>query len=221
MSRSRTLSKGRIVIMTAPSGAGKTTVFRRVREGMEDRLGFSVSHTTRPARAGEEHGRDYYFVDDAAFDAMVASGDFAEWAHVHKRRYGTSKAEVQRRLAQGLNVVLDVDVQGARSLRTVYPEALTIFILPPSLTELGRRLRGRGTETEEQLLTRLRTARDEVLDARDFRYVIVNEVVEDAALAFRSVLTSAPSADAKRHAHLQVLLKELAASEAPMRNERT
>ena len=197
--------------MTAPSGTGKTTVAKLVFERFEN-LRFSVSHTTRPSREGEVHGEAYYFISDAEFDAMVAEDAFAEWAHVHKRRYGTSKNEVQRLLRAGHDLLLDVDVQGARNLRKVYPEALSVVLLPPSMAELSRRLCGRGTETEEQLKTRLETARDEVLDARDFDFVIVNEAIESAANAFGSILDGRSDEDARSHHHVESLVNEMLTS---------
>ena len=197
--------------MTAPSGTGKTTVAKLVFDRFEN-LRFSVSHTTRPSREGEVHRQSYYFVSDAEFDELVRSDAFAEWAHVHKRRYGTSKGEVQRLLTAGHDLLLDVDVQGARNLRKVYPEALSVFLLPPSMNELSRRLRGRGTESQEQLLTRLQTARDEVLDARDFDYVIVNEDIEKAAVAFGSILDGHRDPMANRHDHVESLVSEMLTS---------
>ena len=197
--------------MTAPSGTGKPTVAKLVFDRYEN-LRFSVSHTTRPSREGEEHGQAYYFITDSEFDDLVSKDAFAEWAHVHKRRYGTSKGEVQRLLNAGHDLLLDVDVQGARNLRKVYPNALSIFLLPPSMRELSKRLRGRGTETEEQLLTRLETARDEVLDARDFDFVIVNEDIEKAADAFGSILDGHRDPMATRHDHVESLVNEMLTS---------
>ena len=194
--------------MTAPSGTGKTTVARQVFQRFEN-LKFSVSHTTRPARAGEAEGEDYYFVGEAVFDGMVVEDAFAEWAHVHKRRYGTSKAEVERILELGQDILLDVDVQGARSLRRVYPRATSIFLLPPSFAELAQRLKGRATDSSDQVATRLKTAQEEVLDARDFQHVIVNENVDQAALAFGAILENRPSPAGLRHDHVDVLLDEL------------
>ena len=197
--------------MTAPSGTGKTTVAKLVFSRFEN-LRFSVSHTTRSSREGEVHGEAYYFVSDAEFDAMVSDDAFAEWAHVHKRRYGTSKNEVKRLLRAGYDLLLDVDVQGARNLRSVYPEALSVFLLPPSMAELSRRLCGRGTESEDQLQTRLETARDEVLDARDFDFVIVNETIDSAADAFVSILDGKPDLAARSHHHVEFLVNEMLTS---------
>ena len=137
-----------LIILTAPSGTGKSTVAARVLSA-RPKLAFSVSHTTRPIRAGEVAGESYYYVDDAHFDAMVEEGAFAEWAHVHARRYGTSKAEVERLLEAGYDVLFDIDPQGGIQLMEVYPEAVTIFMVPPALENLEARLKHRGTESDE------------------------------------------------------------------------
>lgn len=176
-----------LVVLTAPSGTGKSTVAQHL-FALQPRLRFSVSHTTRRPRPGEEDGTHYHFVDDATFDEMVAGGAFAEWAHVHKQRYGTSRAEIDRLTGAGFDVLLDVDVQGARQLMESYPDAVSVFLLPPSLGELERRLVGRGTESREQLATRLGTARTELREAARFRYVVVNDEVERAAADFLSIL---------------------------------
>lgn len=178
---------GLIVVMTAPSGTGKTTLAERVFK-QEPTLAFSVSHTTRPPRDGEVNGEDYHFVSESEFDALIAQDAFAEWAHVHKRRYGTSKAEIARIQEEGNDVLLDVDVQGAHELLKTYPDALSIFVLPPSMKELEKRLKGRGTDSTDQVDVRLRTARSEILEAQYFRYVIVNDELSEAAEQFRAVL---------------------------------
>ena len=191
MNKSKTSSETPrlIVVMTAPSGTGKTTVAERV-FAAEPELGFSVSVTTRPPREGEVDGEDYHFVSDEAFDQLVADDAFAEWAHVHKQRYGTTKAEIAKKHDEGFDVLLDVDVQGAHAILDAYPNAVSIFILPPSMAELGRRLRGRGSESIEQLTTRLATARSEIFEAAHFRYLIVNDDLDDAVAAFRAILAA-------------------------------
>lgn len=174
-------------MLAGPSGTGKSTILQRA-FAADARLSFSVSHTTRPPRPGEVDGQAYHFVDQARFDAMVAAGAFAEWAHVHARRYGTSKAEVQRLRDADRDIVFDVDVQGAASLCAVYPDAISVFILPPSLATLEARLRGRGTESEANVQIRLDNAKKEIARADTFTYTIVNDDVDRAALALGAII---------------------------------
>ncbi len=170
---------GLCLVVSAPSGAGKTTLCRLLIE----RLGFrfSVSHTTRPPRKGEIEGRDYYFVDRSTFESMIARGEFLEWAEVHGNLYGTSWQEVRGALERGEDLLLDIDVQGASQVREkLGRQAVFIFILPPSLEELERRLKARGTEDEEALARRLSRAREELNYAPWFDYVVINDEVERA-----------------------------------------
>jgi guanylate kinase len=189
------LRKGTLYILTAPSGTGKSTVAEQVL-GARPNLAFSVSHTTRPMRPGEVDGEDYVFIDDAAFDAMVASDGFAEWAHVHARRYGTSKAEVTRRLDAGFDVLFDIDPQGGIQLMAVYPEAITIFMVPPSMASLEARLVGRGTESPEQVGIRLGVAREELGAAHRYQYLVINDVLDDAVSEFLAILDAPQGAQA-------------------------
>jgi guanylate kinase len=210
VSRSRTSPEGGerlLVILTAPSGTGKTTVASQVLRD-DDALSFSVSHTTRPIRDGEADGVDYHYVDDEAFDAMVAAGAFAEWAHVHKRRYGTSHAEIARIRDGGHDVLLDIDPQGGVQLMATYPNAVTIFMAPPSMDELGRRLRGRGTEGEEQLSVRLGVARDEIAYAPKYSYLVINDEVERAAGAIASIITAERARTGRNEAMIASLRHE-------------
>lgn len=197
---------GRImVVLTAPSGAGKTTVSREVL-AEDPTLAFSVSHTTRPPRAGETDGVQYYFIDDDEFVGMTEAGAFAEWAHVHNRRYGTSHGEVRRGFEAGKDILFDIDPQGGIQLMEAYPEAVTIFMVPPSMTELARRLRGRGTEDEEQTRVRLANAAGEIAEAHRYRYLIVNDDVDRAVHQFRAIL----AAERSRTRHQQGVLNTLA-----------
>jgi len=192
VSRSRTSPEGGerlLVILTAPSGTGKTTVASRVLAD-DAELAFSVSHTTRPIRSGETDGVDYHYVEDPRFDEMVEAGAFAEWAHVHKRRYGTSHEEIARIRGGGHDALLDIDPQGGVQLIATYPDAVAIFMAPPSMAELGRRLRGRGTEDEEQLAVRLGVAREEIAYAPQYGYLVVNDEVDRAARAIASIITA-------------------------------
>lgn len=183
-------SHGELFVLSAPSGAGKTTLIKSLFESFPDvtrSLAFAVSHTTRTPRPGEVHGKDYYFVDRSEFETMVAAGDFLEWAVVHDRLYGTSRAEVERLLAEGSDVLLDIDVQGAASLRQSMPQAPSIFIMPPSYEALEHRLRGRGSDSSEQIERRLGTSSDEVREYIHYDYVIVNGQLEGACQTLASI----------------------------------
>ena len=165
---------GTLFIVTAPSGAGKTTLV----SGLLDRdplVSLSVSYTTRAARAGEESGRHYHFVDVATFRALRDKGEFLEWAEVHSNYYGTSKVWLEEQLRSGKAILLEIDWQGAQQVRKVFPKAVGVFILPPSLDELERRLRGRGTDSEEVIARRVLGARGEMRHVAEFDYVIINE----------------------------------------------
>ena len=173
---------GTLFIVSGPSGAGKTTLINCVREQLEPlgiHLYFSVSHTTRAPRAGEEAGRSYHFVPRAEFEQMIARGEFIEYAFVHEQLYGTSRAEVHSRLRNGEDVILDIDYQGARQIATdpeLSPRSLNIFIFPPSFEHLEQRLRDRGLNSEEEIHTRLRKAIDEINASKGFyHYVIIND----------------------------------------------
>ena len=205
--------RGNLFIVSSPSGGGKTTLIRRlIANPPGDPLHFSVSHTTRPRRAGERDGREYHFVTDEEFQKMARRGAFLEHNRVHGCRYGTSRAEVLPRLARGEDVVLDIDVQGARDIRKAYPKAVSIFIVPPDLTELEHRLRkrglDRGQEEEEEIRRRLRTARAEVRKAQDFQYVIVNDDVNRATIELESVVRAARVTYARQKARLERVSRE-------------
>ena len=173
------LSSGLVLVVSAPSGAGKTTLCRLLVKRL--RFSFSVSHTTRSPRSGEVEGRDYYFVDRKTFEEMIRRGEFLEWAEVHGNLYGTSWQEVNRRLSSGQDLLLDIDVQGASQVRQRLGfRAVFVFIRPPSLEELKRRLRARGTEDEDALARRLARAREELHYAPWFDYVVVNDELERA-----------------------------------------
>lgn len=183
---------GLMIVLTAPSGTGKTTVARQVFK-RDARLAFSVSHTTRARREGEVDGVNYHFVDDATFDEMVEADAFAEWAHVHGKRYGTSHEEIRRLWAAGKDILFDVDPQGGVPLKAAYPDAITIFMVPPSLESLAARLKGRGTETDEQVALRLANAHDELKVAPAYDYVLPNTHVDETTDSFLSII------EAERH----------------------
>ncbi|MBT8395796.1 MAG: guanylate kinase [Gemmatimonadetes bacterium] len=174
------------VVLSAPSGVGKTTIARALVETEED-FAFSVSATTREPRRGEVHGVDYWFLSEAEFLAMVEDGGFAEWAEVHGDFYGTPKESLLRAGRGGRHVVLDIDVQGALQIREAVPEALLLFILPPSVESLFRRLTGRGTEKEATLRRRLNTALHELEAAAAFDFFVINEDLEQAVSEVREL----------------------------------
>jgi guanylate kinase len=167
------------VILSAPSGGGKTTIARRLLERRGD-LGYSVSCTTRAPREGEEDGRDYRFLSHEAFLAARDAGEFAEWAEVHGNFYGTLRSEVRKVLATGQHVLMDIDVQGARQFHAAFPETVLIFVLPPSGEVLMSRLSSRKSEDRERLLVRLRNARAELGEVGHYHYVVVNDSLDRA-----------------------------------------
>ena len=177
------------IVIAAPSGAGKTSLARALVERSGE-LVFSLSATTRPPRPGEEHGVDYHFVDDAGFDALIEHDELLEWANVHGRRYGTLRSGVESALAQGASVMLDIDVQGARRVRASMADAVLIFVLPPSVAEMKRRLRTRGSETDHELATRMRTAREELEAVPEFDYVVVNDVFDETLARLEAIITA-------------------------------
>lgn len=176
--------------MSAPSGAGKTTLIRRLlatyRE-VAERLVFAVSHTTRAPREGEVDGKDYHFVDRSAFEARAAAGGFLEWAVVHGQLYGTGKTEVERRLDQGFDVLLDIDVQGAEQVLRQRPDVPSIFIMPPGFDELRRRLETRASDGPREISRRLRTATSEVRQFDMYEYVILNQELDRACASLAAV----------------------------------
>ncbi len=176
------------VVIAAPSGTGKTTLARRLVDGSE-RFVFSVSATTRPARPREEDGVDYHFVDRPRFEEMIEQGELAEWAEVHDHLYGTLTAELDAARARGQHVVLDIDVQGARQIREAVADAKLIFVLPPSIEVMMKRLKGRGTEGDRQVARRLRSALDELHAVPEFDYVVVNDDLERCAGEIEAIVT--------------------------------
>ena len=178
---------GKLYVVAAPSGAGKTTLVRLLLEREPD-VHLSISFTTRGPRPGEQDGREYHFVDVATFQVMKERGDFLEWAEVHGNFYGTSKVWIADRLAAGHDVLLEIDWQGAQQVRAVFPEAIGVFILPPSMEELTRRLTGRGTDSAEVIERRLAAAQAEMRHVGEFDYVIINDGLEQALDDLRAVV---------------------------------
>jgi guanylate kinase len=191
-----------LLILSSPSGAGKTTLTRKLR-GEFPELRFSVSHTTRPPRANEQNGRDYHFVTRERFCELVAEGAFLEWAEVFGNLYGTSTAEVDtaRRTDGCRGMIFDIDFQGARQIRAKAPEAVSVFILPPSMQELERRLRGRASDSEEVIQRRSEKAKLEIEHYALFDYVIVNEDLDTAFKTLGAVVLAERSRRARK-AHL-------------------
>ena len=179
--------RGKLLVISGPSGAGKSTVVAKAIEGRTD-ICFSTSVTTRSPRPGEVHGREYFFVNFERFREMVENDELLEHAEYVANRYGTPRSYVEKRLEEGMNVLLDIEVQGARQVRRKMPEAILIFIAPPSLVELERRLRGRGTDTERAIEGRLIRARQEYQEADFYDYLIVNDDVDKAAAKLNAII---------------------------------
>ena len=175
------------LILSSPSGGGKTTIAHQLLDRRSD-VGYSVSCTTRIPRQGEVNGRDYHFLTRDEFIAKRDAGEFAEWAEVHGRLYGTLKAEIQRVLGQGRHVILDIDVQGARQIRAAFPQAVTVFVLPPSGEVLLDRLRKRKSESPQQLVVRLHSALEELRAVEEYEYVVVNDDLDQAVRRVGSIL---------------------------------
>jgi len=178
---------GNIFVVAAPSGAGKSSLVKALME-LDSAVQPSVSHTTRPPRGQEKHGREYFFVSDPEFDAMVGGDAFVEWAHVHERRYGTSKKAIEDRVAQGADVILEIDFQGAIQIRKTFANAVLIFILPPSWEELRSRLERRGEDSASVIELRLRNAAEEMARANEFDFVIINELFERALFDLKAIV---------------------------------
>lgn len=195
---------GNLYVVAAPSGAGKTTLVKRLLQN-ESEVRLSISYTTRLPRPGEENGREYHFVDVDTFRAMIDRGDFLEWAEVHGNFYGTSKTWIANQMTDGSDVLLEIDWQGAQQVRRIFPEAIGVFILPPSLEELERRLTGRGTDSREVIARRLAAAQAEMRHVGEFDYAIINDDLERALDDLRAILRASRlrfKAQRVRHAAL-------------------
>jgi guanylate kinase len=178
---------GILFVLSAPSGTGKSSLAERLVREVPD-LAFSVSYTTRRRRSGEEDGREYHFVDDRTFDAMVSAGEFLEWARVYDRRYGTGRAATERALGEGRDLLLDIDVQGARQVRARGAGAVSIFLLPPDFATLEKRLRERASDAPEDVEQRLAVARSEAEEYRHYDYLVLNEDLDPAVRSVASIV---------------------------------
>jgi guanylate kinase len=192
-----TKSKGKLVVVSGPSGAGKSTVIGHLLKRRDD-ISFSVSATTRAPRPGETEGVSYFFLSRAEFDALVAQGELLEHAEYAGNCYGTPKAPVAEKLRQGRTVILDIEVQGAAQVKEAMPEAVLVFLTPPGIEELERRLRGRGTDTEEKIRLRLETARREYKLAPRYDYIVINDIAEEAAAELDAIITAEKCRSADR-----------------------
>ena len=174
-------------MVAAPSGAGKSSLVKALME-LDAGVQPSVSHTTRAPRGQEKHGREYFFVSEQEFDAMVLGDAFLEWAHVHGHRYGTSKKAIEDRIAMGADVILEIDFQGALQIKKIFANAVLIFVLPPSWEELRSRLERRGEDSAEVIDLRLVNAAQELVQAREFDFVIINELFERALFDLKAIV---------------------------------
>ncbi len=180
---------GNLFVVAAPSGAGKSSLVKALLE-LDSHVQPSVSHTTRPPRGQEKHGREYFFVSNSEFDAMVAADAFVEWAHVHNQRYGTSKKAIEERMSMGADVILEIDFQGALQIKNIFSNAICIFILPPSWEELRSRLERRGEDAPDIIDLRMKNAQAEVVHVDKFDFVIINELFDRALFDLKAIVHS-------------------------------
>jgi len=196
-----------LFVISAPSGAGKTTLVRSLLKN-NPKVTFSISYTTRPARSGEKNGDDYFFVDKEKFEEMVAKDEFLEHAEVFDNYYGTSKEQVQKELDAGKHVLLEIDWQGAEQIRQTWEDCITVFILPPSLEELERRLRSRQTDSEKVILRRLRDSVADISHWSEFDYIIINDDLETALTELQTVVAGENTANQLNNPDLQALIAD-------------
>jgi guanylate kinase len=205
--RERDKSRGNLFVVVAPSGAGKTSLVNELLK-REPNIHLSISYTTRAPRDGEQHGREYHFVDKPAFEQMIASGDFLEHANVYGNYYGTSRSWIERELEGDHDVLLEIDWQGAKQVKKLFQHAVGITILPPSIEELRRRLEARGKDSRETIERRMAVAREEISHALDFQYIIVNESFDVAVTDLQSIVRAARLSRPQQEARLASLLAQ-------------
>lgn len=207
-----TESRGILFVVSSPSGGGKGTLIRRVLNKVPD-LSYSVSFTTRTPRSGEVDGREYFFVTPEKFGEMVASNEFLEWAHVHGKQYGTGHRQLNREISEGRDIILEVDVQGAASVRELVDDAVSVFILPPSFAILKQRLIARGTDSAEELDLRLRNAPTELEHYSNFQYVVINDDADRAAEQLASIVYAERARLSRQQPRVKQLVEAFAAGE--------
>ncbi|MCG8427218.1 MAG: guanylate kinase [Chromatiales bacterium] len=204
------MSQGMLYIISAPSGAGKTSLLKALIE-TEEQIKVSISHTTRAMRPGEVDGVDYHFVDQETFTGMISEGAFLEHAQVFDNYYGTAEAGIRQQLEEGVDVILEIDWQGARQVRQRFPEAISVFILPPTQEALLQRLGSRGQDSDEVIARRMRDARSEMSHYPEYDYLVINDLFDQALEELRAIITSQRLRLASQTGHLQERLKSLLA----------
>jgi guanylate kinase len=207
-----TKSRGILFVVSSPSGGGKGTLIQRVLNKVDD-LSYSISFTTRTPRSGEVDGREYFFVSREKFERMVAANEFLEWANVHGKLYGTNRNQVLREISEGRDIILEVDVQGAASVRSLVSDAASIFILPPSFEVLRQRLIARGTDSPEELDLRLRNAPREMRAYSTFQYVIINDDIERAADQLTAIVYAERAQLARQQSQVEKVVGSFVVSE--------
>jgi len=199
-------NKGDIFVISAPSGTGKTTLVRLLLSRFPT-LSFSISYTTRLPRPGEVNGQHYFFVSEKEFKKSIVKGEMLEWAKVYGHYYGTPLTFVQEKIAAGKDIVLDIDIQGAQAVKKKMPEAILIFLIPPSWNELQRRITSRSSDSPEEIKKRLEAAKKEILAAREFDYIVINDVLEDALKELVSIIQATKARANKRWPEIKRLLQ--------------
>ena len=200
--------RGNLYIVSAPSGSGKTTLLQHLLKSFKD-LKFSVSHTTRIPRQGEREGIDYFFTNRAAFMNMVDRGEFLEWAEFNGQLYGTTSAFVQQHIEAGRDVILDIDVQGARQVKSQLPRATAIFVMPPSFEELKRRLQARTSEPDDVIRRRLEIAKDEIRFHRDYDYIIINDILDNSIRLLECIIRSGTALPERQQSRIEEIIASL------------
>jgi guanylate kinase len=197
--------RGNLYIVSAPSGSGKTTLLQHLLRSFKD-LKFSVSYTTRQPRPGERNGIDYFFTDRATFLSMAERGDFLEWAEFNNELYGTARSFVYEQLESGHDVILDIDVQGAKQVKAKVEDATAIFILPPSFTELERRLKSRMLESDDVIRRRLEIAKGEIQFYRYYDYVVINDILQNSLLLLEAIVRSGTAAPRRQEERVEEII---------------